>query len=303
MRQQDHTTPGRTVAYTCLYVPAEWIAAHGLTPCRVTPSAPADHPYPGMGVCPYAAAVAHASAPARAIVYTTACDQMRRMPEMPQPRDEVTPFLMHAPATWTQSALRYYRTELARLGSFLTSLGGAYQGHDRLRAIMLQYEARRAPLRQSVPAGATGPALALVGGPLLRQQHHLIDAIRSTGAHLACDATETGRLAIPPPPDSRLLQADPAQALAAAYFAIPHPARRPDAPFHTWLSARLQDANVRGLVGVYQPWCDIWHAQMETIRERTGLPMVVVGGDTGEPGAALRATSRIHALVESINGH
>jgi len=296
MPERDDTAPGRTVVYGCVYVPAEWIAAHGFTPWRVTPSAPA--PYPaGMGVCPYAAAYAGAAARAACAVYTTACDQMRRMVEAAAP-DRT--FLMHAPATWTDGALSYYREELARLGRFLTAMGGAYRGDAALRAIMREHEAKRALLREPRMDNPEGPAVALVGGPLFQEQHLLLRAIRGAGARIAFDATESGLLAMPQPADERMADRDPLGALAAAYFAIPHPGRRPDGPFHEWLAEWIRRTGARGIVGVYQPWCDIWHGQMEAIRERAGLPMAVIGGDGGEHGAVLRAVSRIEALVESL---
>ena len=45
----------RTIIYTCPYVPAEWIAAHGLRPSRVIPdSAQSAFSLAGReGLCPY----------------------------------------------------------------------------------------------------------------------------------------------------------------------------------------------------------------------------------------------------------
>ena len=83
----------KTVVYSSPFVPAEWIAAHGVRPRRIRPdpAAASPSPYgpvlgagPIMGVCPYARAFMGEvlSAPAAgAAVFTTTCDQMRRAAE------------------------------------------------------------------------------------------------------------------------------------------------------------------------------------------------------------------------------
>ena len=71
-----------TVLYHCPFVPPEWIAAHGFIPSRPIP--PAARAHGPAGACPFAQAFAEWSAkqPAKAVVYTTTCDQMRRMGEL-----------------------------------------------------------------------------------------------------------------------------------------------------------------------------------------------------------------------------
>ncbi|MHC4758903.1 MAG: hypothetical protein ACYTE8_09610, partial [Planctomycetota bacterium] len=68
----------KKIAYTCPYIPAEWIAAHGLKPSRVM----VDSLYTGFplgpveGVCPFVQAFAHrllSDDSIAGVVITTAC--------------------------------------------------------------------------------------------------------------------------------------------------------------------------------------------------------------------------------------
>ncbi|MCX5676101.1 MAG: 2-hydroxyacyl-CoA dehydratase family protein [Planctomycetota bacterium] len=143
----------KTVIYSSPFVPAEWIAAHGVRPRRIRPDPAAASPSAGplMGVCPYARAFMGEvlSAPAAgAAVFTTTCDQMRRAAEWAGRGGGPPVFLMNVPATWqTPAAARLYRDELRRLGRFLVRLGGAAPSPARLAETLEAYDARRAALR------------------------------------------------------------------------------------------------------------------------------------------------------------
>ena len=143
----------KTVVYSSPFVPAEWIAAHGVRPRRIRPDPAAASPSAGplMGVCPYARAFMGEvlSAPAAgAAVFATTCDQMRRAAEWAGRGGGPPVFLMNVPATWqTPAAARLYRDELRRLGRFLVRLRGAAPSRDRLAETLEAYDARRAALR------------------------------------------------------------------------------------------------------------------------------------------------------------
>jgi len=143
----------KTAVYSSPFVPAEWIAAHGLRPRRLRPDPAAALPSTGplTGVCPYARAFIGAGLAARdadAAVLATTCDQMRRAAEWLALGDGPPVFLLNVPATWqTPAAARLYRDELARLGRFLVGLGGAAPSRERLAETMESYDARRAALR------------------------------------------------------------------------------------------------------------------------------------------------------------
>jgi benzoyl-CoA reductase/2-hydroxyglutaryl-CoA dehydratase subunit BcrC/BadD/HgdB len=128
----------KTIVYTCPYVPAEWIAAHGLQPRRLIPL-----PLEGAstiprleGLCPYARAFANdvaANKDVGGVVVTTMCDQMRRIFDLLVRRVDVPAFLLNVPSTWqTVAARQLYLGELERLGQFLVRLGGGAPDREKL---------------------------------------------------------------------------------------------------------------------------------------------------------------------------
>ena len=337
----------KTVVYTCPYVPAEWIAAHGLRPWRVVCSAAGpDAAAPRReGMCAYARSFLNEAlsiSGADAVVMTTLCDQMRRAFDVLDVR-ALAAFLLNVPATWqNDAAFDYYVEQLRRLGRFLTALGGIEPSQDRLAAVMTQYQTARqllAAVRRSHTAGRWaqlveqfgrhGPAvldelcdssrhnairnapyeqrttnhniaLALIGGPLLREDFDLYDIIEDNGGRIALDATETGRRGWPGEFDAVTANADPLTALAGAYFhGVKDPSRRPNDPLYTWLKAGCQSQSVRGVVCYRHVWCDAWHAELPRMRERLGLPVLDI--EARSDGAAEQRTlGRILAFLEML---
>ncbi|MFH1717717.1 MAG: 2-hydroxyacyl-CoA dehydratase family protein, partial [Planctomycetota bacterium] len=115
----------KTIIYTCPYVPAEWIAAHGLRASRLLLNG-ADSAL-GLarieGICPYVRSFigeVMGNTHAGAVVVTTVCDQMRRGFDILTARCELPGFLMNVPSTWqSPAAQKLYMDELKRLGRFL----------------------------------------------------------------------------------------------------------------------------------------------------------------------------------------
>jgi len=151
-----------TIVYSCPFVPAEWIAAHGVRPMRILPHAIGGAQPVGaaIGVCPYARAfvneVCSASGGDRlatgltadAVVVTTTCDQMRRTAERIAAAGCLPVFLMHVPTTWqTVTAQKIYISELKRLGRFLVRLGGQAPAKGKLADVMREQDSARAALR------------------------------------------------------------------------------------------------------------------------------------------------------------
>ena len=178
----------KRIIYTCPYVPAEWIAAHGLQPSRIMPGAPASScrktgggafPVgPVEGICPYVRAFLNEAIndkQACGVIMTTVCDQMRRgfdvlvrlrlgasprrvrrgdpalaRGQAPPAKAGVASFLMNVPSTWqTFAAQKLYLEELRRLGRFLIRLGGKSPTLDSLAEVMLRYDAVRQSIRSS----------------------------------------------------------------------------------------------------------------------------------------------------------
>jgi benzoyl-CoA reductase/2-hydroxyglutaryl-CoA dehydratase subunit BcrC/BadD/HgdB len=133
----------KTIAYTCPYVPAEWIAAHGLRPWRLIPlPIEGASVIPRMeGLCPYARAFVNdvaAREDVGGVIVTTMCDQMRRVFDLLVRRVPAPAFLLNVPSTWqTVAAQRLYLDELKRLGRFLVRLGGHTPDREELMRVML----------------------------------------------------------------------------------------------------------------------------------------------------------------------
>ena len=280
-----------TVRYVSPYVPAEWIAAHGLCPERLTPHA-AEMRHAHTGECCYAEAfvdLANADTSGAAFVFATTCDQMRRASEFV---DTASPaFILNVPATWQTEGVRsYYRTELERLGDFLVSVGGTPPERSRLIEVIAGYDAARQELRAAhtrlsgrayaeailafhrhgpgpVDAGVgnrTGGApLALVGGPLFESHLGVFDGIEQAGGRVVLDATTTGERTLPGAISLEHLQEDPLDALVGAYFdTIPDAFRRPNTRLFDWLEHECQSRQVRGILFHAYPWCDLWRIEV-----------------------------------------
>jgi len=367
-----------TIVYCCPFVPAEWIAAHGLRPCRVIPEERVGGVEVYAGICPFARAFAgsalalfsehqflgesggqDAHPPRRggqdarppdqpagavggrafcpphgpkretpgpentlargdavAIVVTTACDQMRRIADLLAERSPRPVFLMNVPATWqTPAARELYASELRRLGRFLISVGGRPPSERELARVMLEHEADRArecalqtghrsPILENVglarAAEGQGIPLALVGGPLLREDVVLFELVERAGGRVVLDGTETGERTRPAPFDRSRLDADPFAELVRAYFeTIPDPFRRPDTLLHEWLRRETASRGVRGVILHRYVWCDNWHAQTQRLKETLGLPVLDLDAGTGGSGRT-RSAARIEAFVEML---
>jgi len=284
----------------------------------------------GVGVCPYANAfLQEVSVPGNgaAVVFTTTCDQMRRISERMDPGQPV--FVMHVPTTWqTTAAQRLYRDELLRLGRFLEGLGGRPPSPERLADTMIAFDEARAKLRDargalsprqfseaiahfhhtgqvSLPANATpasspGVPLALAGGPMMSHHFDLFDLIEQHGGAIVLDATTTGERSLPPPFDRRALRDDPIGELAGAYFGhIPDAFRRPNSRLYTWLRDAVAERGIRGIILRHYLWCDTWHAEVQRMREWDLVPVLALHAEQDES-LGIRTTARLQAFLEML---
>jgi len=312
-----------TIVYTCPYVPAEWIAAHGLQPRRLIPL-----PLEGTltiprieGLCPYARAFANdvaASKDVGGIVVTTMCDQMRRIFDLLVRRVNMPAFLLNVPSTWqTVTAQRLYLDELKRLGRFLVRLGGHTPDDRELARVMLgsagwvvnprvqdvsveETRGLRTHPTRSAHCRSENVPLAIVGGPLMQRDRVLFDIAEECGAQIVLDATETGQRGQPEAFDRRRLAEDPLLELAQAYFHIPDASRRPNSELYEWLKEELGRAGARGILFHHYVWCDKWHAEFERLKEWIKLPMLRLDSEGGGEMNGARVRNRIHAFVEAL---
>jgi len=328
----------KTVLYTDPFVPAEWIAAHGMRPRRILPKTAAQDRFLRMGLCPYARAFMNAVAgddTGDIVVFATTCDQMRRGSELVSRTCDRPVFLMNVPATWrTDTARALYRAELERLGSFLVRLGGTRPSRADAAETFAAYDAGRASLRatrsclsprQFAEAAASfcqpgalpnrigsgdaarrrhpqGVRLALVGGPLMADGFDVFDIAEQAGGVIVLDATGTGERTLPGPLDQSKLHKDPLGSLVQAYFdTIPDAFRRPNTALYVWLKRHIEERGVAGVIVRYYTWCDLWHAEASPMEEVLARPTLTVDVADGDDAACrLRTRTRIQAFVESL---
>jgi hypothetical protein len=319
------------VFLTSPWIPAEWIKAHGLQPRGIWTAENFQHgPEPlSAGICAFAeAAVRFARAGTdSAVIFSTACDQMRRGFDTAVPGGKRRAFLFNLPATGqTAAAGQIFRFELERLGQFLLSIGGHAPSPEGLRQEMLRSGAARTRLLQSAPASAargfaeavarfhwdgsfsppppTAPAkqiaLALVGGPFLAPHWKWLDELEAVGGRVVLNATETGERSLLPAFEFEEGATSPFDTLVRGCCdGMADVFQRPNTRLYSWLKARLASRRVRGIVLWHFTGCDLWRSEAQSLRETFGLPVLLLEAGA-EPGAAPRELNRLQAFAESL---
>ncbi len=286
------------------------------------------------GICPFVRTFVNealTNQQACGIIMTTLCDQMRRGFDIVR-RGDLPAFLMNVPNTWQNAGVqKLYLEELNRLSRFLIGLGGKVPSNGDLAEIMFEYDSARSFIqaekrylssRQYSEAIAKfnqdgksdiekritdkqllkdGIPLAIIGGPLLREDLCLFDVVESCGGLIVLDATETGERGMCAQFDRRRLCEDPLMELANAYFgSIPDASRRPNNQLYDWFERELVCRKVRGIIYRRLLWCDIWHAELYRLKQRIDLPVLDI--DVSDKGEALsaRIIQRIQAFVEML---
>jgi len=319
----------KIVASASPWVPPEWIAAHGLRPARVQVSIRGGRAHAVRGLCPYATSL-HNGLRCDALVLPTSCDPMRYTAAVLNERTGPSVFLFNLPSTWqTATARRIYADELERLGRFLVELGGRPPADDQLADTMRHFQHQRAALAAhgstlsarvfaqaltDIYAGAAvtpqaaaaksepaGVPLGLLGGPLVEEDYDLFDLVHQAGGRIAFDGTEWSPRTWPATFDARLLEENPQAALAAAYFdAIPDVFRRPDTTLFEWLRRQLASHAVRGLLVRRCLWCDLWHAEVQRLRESCAVSVMEIDVNESDAGEKTRILGRLEAFVEML---
>jgi benzoyl-CoA reductase/2-hydroxyglutaryl-CoA dehydratase subunit BcrC/BadD/HgdB len=315
------------------WIPAEWIRAHKLEARGIWFAGNirrAASPLPA-GVCAFAEnAVSFAETqPDSAVIFTTACDQLRRGFDTATSPGHSHTFLFNLPATQTSAAQQIYRAELERLGHFLVELGGHPPTPNILRNEMLQTEAARRRLRESAPTVSgrsfaeavarfhdgnflSAPSvstpgnqvpLALVGGPLSLADWNLFDTIENAGGRVVLNATENGERSLCPQFENAATSNGSftaANALMDGYFEnITDVFQRPNTRLYAWLKPRLASRQARGIVLWHYTGCDLWRAEAHSLREAFGMPVLLL--EAGDATAVSpRNMNRLQAFVETL---
>jgi hypothetical protein len=319
------------VFLTSPWIPAEWVRAHGLPAHGIWSE---EHFTRGArtlsaGVCAFGeAAVGLAEArPDSAVIFSTACDQMRRAFDTAGLNGSRHVFLFNLPATWqTGAAGELFRAELERLGRFLLSIGGHAPTAEGLRRELSQANAARKGLLASAAAGSSrgwaaavaqfhwdgtvSPAppaapdhpipLALVGGPFLAPHWAVLEELEAAGGGVVLNATETGERSLAPIFELENETGVPMDALVHGYGDnLVDVFQRPNTRLYAWLKPRLASRRVRGLVLWHYTGCDLWRAEAQTLRETFGLPVLLLEAGEG-PGVAPRKRTRLQAFMEAL---
>jgi benzoyl-CoA reductase/2-hydroxyglutaryl-CoA dehydratase subunit BcrC/BadD/HgdB len=330
----------KTIIYTCPYVPAEWIAAHGLRPSRVMPAAVGSTgPLARVeGLCPFVYSFINEvltilpQTDTCGVIVTTVCDQMRRAFDILVRRCDLPAFLMNVPHTWQSTAAqKMYVDELKRLSRFLIRLGGKPFSNDTLARVMLEYDDARASIlaarsylsarqyAQLIAAfgrdepgmmlhsetGASlpiaGVPLAIVGGPMVRGDLDIFDIVEQSGGQIVLDAAETGERGLCPPFDRRRIRDNPLVELANAYFnGIPDASRRPNSELYNWLKREFLDRAVRGIIFRRYVWCDTWHAELGRLKDWIDLPVLDIDVGGDSQAHQHRVPNRIRSFLEML---
>jgi benzoyl-CoA reductase/2-hydroxyglutaryl-CoA dehydratase subunit BcrC/BadD/HgdB len=294
------------VGYCSPFVPAEWIAAHGLQPhwLRLHPTEKLTR-----GMCPYAGALLDAALTATrpdvfAFVLTTTCDQMRYVAVTLQQRGGPPTFLLNVPSTWqTPTARQLYRDDLRRLGRFLVGLGGKTPCDAELANVMLAFDRTRQGAGAGDPAAdeESGIPLAILGGPLMETDSEFFALVERAGGRIVLDATEGAERTLPRPFDAARVAARPLEELADAYFdGIPDAFRRPNTALYEWLGRELAARHVRGIILRRYLWCDLWHAELQRLKEWSGTPVLEVDVGPDDVASPNRVQGRIEAFLEML---
>ncbi len=325
----------KRVVYTSPYIPVEWIAAHGLNPCRITPctSSPGSEIMRTERLCPYVRDFINNLKKEKdcGAVFATVCDQMRRGFDIVSSRLEMPSFLMNVTSTWqTVTSQKLYLDELKRLGKFLVQLGGKIPSNDTLSEIMIKYDAARKSLlvekdilnakqfaenieqfgrnnpdvncRMGFSPCGKGIPLAIVGGPLLKQNFDLLEIIERLGGRIVLNATENGERGLCAPFNQRNLKENPLFELADAYFnSIYDASKRPNSELYKWLKKMFAEREIRGIIFHRNIWCDIWHAELHRLKEWINVPVLDIESTGDDDSTNQGNINRIRAFLEMIN--
>ena len=143
--------------------------------------------------------------------------------------------------------------------------------------------------------------LAVLGGPLLESDYTFFDLMEQAGGRVVLDATEGGERTMPRPFDPAKVAADPLQELADAYFdSIPDAFRRPNSGLYEWLGRELAARQVRGIIFRRYVWCDLWHAELQRLKQWSPVPVLEIDVGSDDASAPNRVQGRIEAFLEML---
>jgi hypothetical protein len=284
-----------TICYSDPCVPVELIAACGHTACRPRPAAAGFAEIEGL--CAWAGAFCAAARQTDAAIFTTGCDQMRRLYELHTTQSPRPAFLLNIPKTTSPTARDMLCEEFKRLKRFLLALDGGEWTPERLADQMAHRPAETADIAAADTAGADR-GLAVIGGPLFEDDYaSLCRRICQSGLSVVFDGTEPAWPALRVSRPLPSVKSDPTAMLAESCLAVPAVWKRPAGPFFDRLCVLIHRRPILGVIVVRHPFCDYWKAAMYDLRNRLTMPLVAI--ETNQNGRLSTASlSRVEALLE-----
>lgn len=318
------------VVYSSPYVPPELVEACGAVPERIIDFGDSKERI-SEGMCPYARAFRDAVSVKDhdIVLFTTGCDQMRRGYESPE--ELPNSYLLNIPSTWQSlNAFNLYISEMERMAGIICQSTGVELREETLKNVMIKYDSSREKLREyrnfvdsaeynkqvlnfianigSVPELSErylsdNIPLALIGGPLTKNDLSLFNIIRDLGGDIAVNGTENGDMNLPDPFDKRNMAIDSWQELMDTYFfKVADIGRRPNSHFYSMLKSRLDENGVRGVIYRSYPWCDLWGAEVYRIKEWLDIPLLEIDAELfRNPDHEPRLITRLEAFMETLN--
>ena len=135
----------------------------------------------------------------------------------------------------------------------------------------------------------------------MQADYELFDLVERSGGRIVLDATEGGERTMPRRFDPARVAADPVAELADAYFdGIVDAFRRPNSGLYEWLGRQLAARSVRGIIFRRFAWCDLWHAELQQLKQFTRMPVLDIDASPDDTAAATRTEGRIEAFLEML---
>lgn len=250
----------------------------------------------GEGICPFAETLYHnsISMDISVSIFTTRCDQMRRISGFVQ-SEKQEKFLMNVPSTWqTPASFEIFKDELKRLSKFLTHLSGK---QFSIETMINELKKKK----YDIPKSKKGKRIAVMGASITDADAGFCKLLTKKSANITFDASEQGEIA-QPDIDFKQLNKHPFKELTNASFRnMPDIAKRPNIQFYDKANEIIRMRKIQGIILRIYPWCDLWHAEVQRIKEYFGLPVLELTVDINvEPEKDKRLQTRLNAFLEMI---
>ena len=288
------------------FIPPELISACGFEPVNKLQHTDNSNSNIIAGVCAFARNFAHQACQIDQNdiqIFTTCCDQMRRIFELAKPKNPNNIFLFNMPATWqSKASFLLYKSELKRLINWLCNISGVNFSENSLELKAENYEPIQTLSTNTTYTKAYKniPKIAFIAGCLLPQEKWIFNEIESSGCEITLNLTSSNyRRNLYSKIDKNLFSSF--DSLCKLYFESIHDAfRRPDFKFQNWIKSKIKSELVDGVIFQHYIWCDTWQAQAVAFANSLEIPVLNLDCDSESILNRQRLVTRIQAFIEMI---